>query len=41
VIILTSNLGAEFLAAQPEGEDSTAVRSQVMQAYAAHFRPNS
>jgi len=39
VIILTSNLGAEFLAAQPEGEDSTAVRSQVMQAVRSHFRP--
>ena len=39
VIILTSNLGAEFLAAQPEGEDSTAVRSQVMQAVRGHFRP--
>jgi len=39
VIILTSNLGAEFLASQPEGEDSTAVRSQVMQAVRAHFRP--
>jgi ATP-dependent Clp protease ATP-binding subunit ClpB len=39
VIILTSNLGAEFLAAQPEGEDSTAVRGQVMNAVRAHFRP--
>jgi ATP-dependent Clp protease ATP-binding subunit ClpB len=39
VIILTSNLGAEFLAAQPEGEDSTAVRSQVMAAVRGHFRP--
>ena len=39
VIILTSNLGAEFLAAQPEGEDSTAVRGQVMAAVRAHFRP--
>src|SRR6266404_5310614 len=29
VIILTSNLGSEFLASQPEGEDSTAVRAQV------------
>jgi ATP-dependent Clp protease ATP-binding subunit ClpB len=39
VIILTSNLGAEFLANQPEGEDSTAVRGQVMNAVRAHFRP--
>jgi ATP-dependent Clp protease ATP-binding subunit ClpB len=39
VIILTSNLGAEFLAAQPEGEDSTAVRPQVMAAVRAQFRP--
>jgi ATP-dependent Clp protease ATP-binding subunit ClpB len=39
VIILTSNLGAEFLAAQPEGEDSTAVRGQVMNAVRSHFRP--
>jgi ATP-dependent Clp protease ATP-binding subunit ClpB len=39
VIILTSNLGAEYLAAQPEGEDSTAVRAQVMSAVRAHFRP--
>ena len=39
VIILTSNLGAEFLAAQPEGEDSTSVRGQVMNAVRAHFRP--
>ena len=39
VIVLTSNLGAEFLAAQREGEDSTAVRSEVMSAVRAHFRP--
>jgi ATP-dependent Clp protease ATP-binding subunit ClpB len=39
VIILTSNLGAEYLAAQPEGEDSTAVRAQVMGAVRAKFRP--
>jgi ATP-dependent Clp protease ATP-binding subunit ClpB len=39
VIILTSNLGAEFLAAQPEGEDSTAVRGQVMNVVRSHFRP--
>src|SRR5215469_4294947 len=39
VIILTSNLGAEYLAAQPEGEDSTSARGQVMNAVRAHFRP--
>jgi ATP-dependent Clp protease ATP-binding subunit ClpB len=39
VIILTANLGAEYLAAQPEGEDSTAVRGQVMNAVRSHFRP--
>jgi len=39
VIVLTSNLGTEYLAAQPEGEDSTAVRSQVMNAVRTHFRP--
>ena len=39
VIILTSNLGSEYLAAQPEGEDSSAVRGQVMGAVRAHFRP--
>ncbi|HVP83851.1 MAG TPA: ATP-dependent chaperone ClpB [Rhizomicrobium sp.] len=38
VIILTSNLGAEFMAAQA-GEDSSAVRGQVMEAVRAHFRP--
>jgi ATP-dependent Clp protease ATP-binding subunit ClpB len=39
VIILTSNLGSEHLASQPEGEDSTAVRGQVMAAVRSHFRP--
>ncbi|MEO0697649.1 MAG: ATP-dependent chaperone ClpB [Pseudomonadota bacterium] len=39
LIIMTSNLGAEHLAAQPDGEDSDAVRPQVMQAVQAHFRP--
>src|SRR6187200_1768749 len=39
VIILTSNLGSEYLAQQPEGQDSSAVRPQVMGAVRAHFRP--
>jgi ATP-dependent Clp protease ATP-binding subunit ClpB len=39
VIIMTSNLGAEFLVNQPEGEDSGAVRESVMGMVRAHFRP--
>ncbi|NHK27459.1 ATP-dependent chaperone ClpB [Parvularcula flava] len=39
LIILTSNLGSEYLAAQPEGQDSGAVRDQVMNAVRAAFRP--
>ncbi|MBI1240010.1 MAG: ATP-dependent chaperone ClpB [Alphaproteobacteria bacterium] len=39
LIILTSNLGAEYLANQPEGEDSDAVRGEVMEAVRARFRP--
>jgi ATP-dependent Clp protease ATP-binding subunit ClpB len=39
LIIMTSNLGSEFLVNQPEGEDSSAVREQVMGVVRAHFRP--
>ncbi len=39
LIIMTSNLGAEYLAAQPEGQDSDAVRPQVMETVRAKFRP--
>ncbi len=39
IIIMTANLGSEFLAALPEGEDSEAVRDQVMAEVRAHFRP--
>jgi ATP-dependent Clp protease ATP-binding subunit ClpB len=39
LIIMTSNLGSEFLVNQPEGEDSDAVREQVMAIVRAHFRP--
>jgi len=39
LIIMTSNLGAEFLVNQPEGEDTNAVRDQVMAAVRAAFRP--
>ncbi len=39
LIILTSNLGAEYLVSQPEGEDSSAVRDQVMAVVRSAFRP--
>jgi ATP-dependent Clp protease ATP-binding subunit ClpB len=39
LIVLTSNLGAEILANQPEGEDSAAVRGPVMEIVKASFRP--
>ncbi|WP_310621868.1 ATP-dependent chaperone ClpB [Flexibacterium corallicola] len=39
LIILTSNIGSEFLVAQGEGEDADAVRGPVMEAVKAHFRP--
>ena len=39
VIIMTSNLGAELLAAQPDGEDSDAVREPVMEVVRNAFRP--
>ncbi len=39
VIILTSNLGGNILANQKEGEDSGAVRDQVMEVVRASFRP--
>ena len=39
LIILTSNLGAEYLAEQAENEPSSAVRDQVMEAVRANFRP--
>jgi ATP-dependent Clp protease ATP-binding subunit ClpB len=39
LIILTSNLGSEILANQPEGQDSSAVREQVMEVVRASFRP--
>jgi ATP-dependent Clp protease ATP-binding subunit ClpB len=39
VLIMTSNLGAEVLANQPEGEDSEAVRGEVMEVVKASFRP--
>ena len=39
LIVMTSNLGAEFLVMQKEGEDSTAVHDEVMQVVRSHFRP--
>lgn len=39
VLIMTSNLGAEFLAAQEEGDDVEAVRSKVMESVRGFFRP--
>jgi ATP-dependent Clp protease ATP-binding subunit ClpB len=39
LIIMTSNLGSEYLVNQPEGEDSDVVREQVMNVVRSHFRP--
>ena len=39
LIIMTSNLGSEFLANQEDGEDVDAVRPLVMDAVRHHFRP--
>ncbi|AJD42967.1 ATP-dependent chaperone ClpB [Rhizobium sp. SEMIA 4085] len=39
MIIMTSNLGAEFLTQLGEGQDSDTVREQVMEVVRANFRP--
>ncbi len=39
LIIMTSNLGADFLVNQPEGQDSDMVRDDVMGVVRGHFRP--
>ena len=39
LIVMTSNLGADFLVNQPEGQDSDAVKDQVMAVVRASFRP--
>ncbi len=39
LIIMTSNLGSEFLAGQLEGEETEAVRPMVMDVVRRHFRP--
>jgi ATP-dependent Clp protease ATP-binding subunit ClpB len=39
LIVMTSNLGAEYLVAQADGEDTDKVRDLVMAEVRAHFRP--
>ena len=39
VLIMTSNLGSEFLVNQPDGEDVNVVRDNVMKVVRSHFRP--
>jgi ATP-dependent Clp protease ATP-binding subunit ClpB len=39
LIVMTSNLGADFLVNQPEGEDTDAVKDQVMAVVRSAFRP--
>jgi ATP-dependent Clp protease ATP-binding subunit ClpB len=39
LIVMTSNLGADFLVNQPEGQDTDVVRDQVMAVVRAAFRP--
>ena len=39
LIVMTSNLGSEYLVNQPEGQDTEAVRDQVMAEVRAAFRP--
>jgi len=39
LIVLTSNLGSEYLASLPEGQTVDSVRGEVMEAVRAAFRP--
>jgi ATP-dependent Clp protease ATP-binding subunit ClpB len=39
LLVMTSNIGAEYLVAQPEGEDTEKVRDVVMAEVRARFRP--
>src|SRR6187431_2364499 len=39
LIVMTSNLGADYLVNQPEGQDTDAVRDQVMSVVRSAFRP--
>ncbi|MBA3879499.1 MAG: ATP-dependent chaperone ClpB [Sphingobium sp.] len=39
IIVLTSNLGSQYLTAVADGEDAATVEPQVMEVVRAHFRP--
>ncbi len=39
LIVMTSNVGAEYLAAMPDGADVDSVRGEVMESVRGHFRP--
>ncbi|HZO48474.1 MAG TPA: ATP-dependent chaperone ClpB, partial [Xanthobacteraceae bacterium] len=39
LIVMTSNLGSQYLVEQPEGQDTDAVKDQVMAVVRASFRP--
>ena len=39
LVIMTSNLGSEYLVNQPDGQDSDVVRDDVMNVVKGHFRP--
>jgi ATP-dependent Clp protease ATP-binding subunit ClpB len=39
LIVMTSNLGADYLVNQPDGQDTDAVRDQVMAVVRSAFRP--
>jgi ATP-dependent Clp protease ATP-binding subunit ClpB len=39
LIVMTSNLGADYLVNQPEGQDTDAVKDQVMAVVRSAFRP--
>jgi ATP-dependent Clp protease ATP-binding subunit ClpB len=39
LIVLTSNIGGDLLANQPEGEETSAVRPEVMEQVRSRFRP--
>jgi ATP-dependent Clp protease ATP-binding subunit ClpB len=39
LIVMTSNLGSEYLVNQPEGQDTDAVKDQVMAVVRSAFRP--
>ena len=39
LIVMTSNLGSDYLVNQPEGEETDAVRDSIMAAVRARFRP--